>query len=243
MRFLGIIPAQYNSSRFPGKPLADIDGKPLIQRVFDQVNTSEFLDEVIVATDHDAIYAACQQLNIPVEMTESFHKSGLERIAEVAGRHPEFDAVIYIHCDEPFIMSVQIDLLAKGIMYSERTDISTLAKAIREDEDLLDPDIVKIVFGMDQEAIYLSRHPIPYYHKAPVEEWLLRQPYYKHIGLYGFRRDILLEVTGINESNLEKSEDITALRWIENEYHVRVQLTDLDSIEINTPDDLERLLN
>lgn len=176
-------------------------------------------------------------------MTESFHKSGLERIAEVAERHPEFDGVVYIHCDEPFIMAVQIDLLVKGIMYSERTDISTLAKAIRDESELLNPDVVKIVFGMDQEAIYLSRHPIPYYQKAPVNEWLMRQPYYKHISLYGFRRDILLEVTRINESNLEKSEEIIPLRWIENEYHVRVQLTDLDSIEINTPQDLYDLLN
>lgn len=241
MKILGIIPARFESTRFPGKPLADIDGMPLIQRVYNQVSMSDYLDEVIIATDHPLIMEKCLELDLPMEETQSYHKSGIERIAEVARRHSEYDAIVYIHCDEPFIMPVQIDLLAKGLM-DGRTEITTLAKVVRDYEELTDPEVVKIVFGMNHEAIYLSRQPIPYFVDATKEEWLMRHQYHKHIGLYGFRRETLLEVSQINESQLERAEHIDALRWIENDYNIKVVLTDLDSIEINTPEDILRII-
>ena len=242
MKTLGIIPARYESSRFLGKALADVDGIPLIQRVYNQVSMSEYIDDCIVATDNEEIFNVCSSLAIPVEMTQHFHKSGIDRIAEVAKRHEDYEAVIYIHCDEPFIMPAQVDLLVRGLMQDERTEITTLAKAIKEQHQLLDPDIVKIVFGMNHEAIYLSRLPIPYFSQAPEEEWLMRHQYYKHIGLYGFKRDTLLTLGNINESALEQAENIEALRWIENDFNIKVIVTDIDSIEINTPEDLEKIL-
>ena len=242
MRILGIIPTRYASSRFPGKALADIGGKPMIQWVCEQSKMSSFLTDIIVATDDERIFDTCVSLNLRVEMTSDYHRSGTDRCAEVIKRHPDYEAVIYIHCDEPFIMPNQIDILAKTLLQNDSAEIATLAKFIQSQEELDDPDVVKIVFGSNNEAIYMSRHPIPYFAFANKEEWLLRHQYYKHIGLYGFKRETLLEVSSINESYLETSENVEALRWIENDYNVKVSLTDNDSIEINTPEDLEELL-
>lgn len=242
MQILGIIPTRYASSRFPGKALADIGGKPMLQWVYEQSRMSSFLSHLLVATDDERIYETCQSLNIPVEMTSDYHRSGTDRCAEVTRKLPEYDAIINIHCDEPFIMSNQIDILAKTLLQNSNADIATLAKFIQSQEELDDPDVVKIVFGYNMEAIYMSRHPIPYFAFADKEEWLLRHQYYKHIGLYGFKRETLLEVASINESYLETSENVEALRWIENDYNVKVALTDYDSLEINTPEDLEELL-
>lgn len=242
MKILGIIPTRYASSRFPGKALADVGGKPMLQRVYEQSQMSSFLSQLVVATDDERIFDTCIRLNIPVEMTADYHRSGTDRCAEVAKNHPEYEAIISIHCDEPFIMSNQIDILAKTLLQNSTADIVTLAKFIQTQEELCDSDVVKIVFGYNMEAIYMSRHPIPYYAFAEKEEWLLRHQYYKHIGLYGFKRETLLEVAALNVSYLETSENLEALRWIENDYNVKVALTDYDSLEINTPEDLAELL-
>ncbi len=243
MQILGIIPTRYASSRFPGKALADIGGKPMLQRVYEQSKLSSFLSHLLVATDDERIADTCIELGIPVEMTSDYHRSGTDRCAEVSRKYPEYEAIVSIHCDEPFIMSNQIDILAKTLIQNSNADIATLAKFIESQEELDDPEIVKIVFGNNQEAIYMSRHPIPYFVHANKEEWLLRHQYYKHIGLYGFKRDTLLEVAALNVSYLETSENVEALRWIENDYNVKVALTDYDSIEINTPQDLEDLMS
>ncbi|MCO6461464.1 MAG: 3-deoxy-manno-octulosonate cytidylyltransferase [Saprospiraceae bacterium] len=243
MQILGIIPTRYASSRFPGKALADVGGKPMLQRVYEQTKLSSFLSHLIVATDDERIAEMCIKLDIPVEMTSDYHRSGTDRCAEVASKYPEYDAIISIHCDEPFIMSNQIDILAKTLLQNSNADIATLAKFIESREELDDPEVVKIVFGYNQEAIYMSRHPIPYFVHASKEEWLLRHQYYKHIGLYAFKKETLLEIAALNVSYLETAENVEALRWIENDYNVKVSLTDYDSIEINTPKDLEELLN
>lgn len=243
MKILGIIPTRYESTRFPGKALVDIAGKPMIQRVYEQASMSEYLTDLVIATDDSRIADVCNVFGMKVELTADYHRSGTDRCAEIARNHTEFDAIINIHCDEPFLNPIQIDILAKTLLQNESAEIATLAKFITDQTELNDPDVVKIVFGNNMEAIYMSRHPIPYYFFADKEEWLLRHQYYKHIGLYGYKRETLIELSTINVSYLESSENVEALRWIENDYNVKVALTDNDSTEINTIEDLDKLLN
>lgn len=243
MRLLGIIPARFGSMRFPGKPLVKIGDKAMVERVYEQASHSTFLNKVIVATDHQDIYDYCVSHGLNVEMTSIHHMSGTERCAEVAQRHDEYDIVLNIHCDEPFLITDQIDIICRVFIdQTDSVDIVTLAKNIKDDLTLMDPDEVKVVFGTNMEAIYFSRLPIPFFRAADQQEWLLRHPYYKHIDLTGFRREILVEVASLNESYLETAEEIEALRWIENDYRIKIALTDIDSLEINSPEDLQKLV-
>ncbi len=236
---LVVIPARWASSRFPGKPLANIHGKSMIQRVFEQVNKSDKIDQVVVATDDVRIFDHVQRFGAAVVMTNPAHPSGTDRCAEVALQYPSSNIIINVQGDEPFIQPQQIDLLVDTLLKSSQANIATLAKKIEQANFLHNPNIVKVVFSELAGAIYFSRHPIPYIRGFAPEYWLEHQSFYKHIGLYGFRRDALLEIAGLSPTPLEKAESLEQLRWLEHGYRIAIGITDWETLGIDTPEDLE----
>lgn len=240
MNILGIIPARFASSRFPGKPLVDIRGKTMIERVFLQAKTASSLSDVVVATDDERIYEHVLSFGGKVVRTASTHQSGTDRCAEVAAKMPGFDAVINIQGDEPFINPEQINQVA-ACFTSSRTQVATLAKKITQNEQLFSPNTVKVVFGEEDYALYFSRSPIPFQRGTEQENWLKKGTFYKHIGLYGYRSDILAELTILPVSTLEKAESLEQLRWLENGYSIYVAKTELETPAVDTPEDLEKL--
>lgn len=238
---LGIIPARYASTRFPGKPLADIQGKPMIQRVYEQAIQSARLGRVVVATDDRRIYDTVLGFGGEAFFTRAEHPSGTDRCAELARRFPEYPWVINIQGDEPFIQPEQIDLLADTLLESTRCSIATLVKSIEEPALLDNPNVVKVVFSNRREALYFSRQAIPYQRNAAGAQWTERHTYYKHIGLYGFRRSALLRLAKLAPSGLELSESLEQLRWLENGFRIAVGITEFETQGIDTPDDLHRL--
>ena len=187
MKTLGIIPARFSSTRFPGKPLVEIKGKSMIRRVVEQTQKAKYIDEVIVATDDDRIYQHVQQFGGRVEMTSTSHTTGTDRCAEVARRHREFEIVINIQGDEPFINPDQIDQVIHPLLFEEaQAKISTLAKQITDEKELFNPNVVKVVFNQQMKAMYFSRHSIPFIRQLPKPEWISQSLFFKHIGLYGF---------------------------------------------------------
>jgi len=242
---LGLIPARYGSTRFPGKPLADIGGKPMIQRVYEQA--SKVLSNVYVATDDERIEKAVKQFGGKVIMTSASHQSGTDRCTEALNKvekaeNKSFDVVINIQGDEPFIEPDLLETLA-GCFLSSMTEIATLVKPLTRNEDLFDSNKPKVIFNPKYEAIYFSRSPIPYLRQFPQQEWASHYKYYLHIGLYGYRSDILREITNLKPSSLELAESLEQLRWIENSYTISVRITDHESIAIDTPEDLERIIS
>lgn len=242
---LGLIPARYGSSRFPGKPLADIGGKPMIQRVYEQA--AKALKYVYVATDDERIVKAVIHFGGKVVMTSDKHQSGTDRCNEALDKvekaeNRSFEVVINIQGDEPFINPELIDALS-GCFMSPLTEIATLVKPLTRSEDLFDPNKPKVIFNPKYEAIYFSRSPIPYLRQVPQPEWANKHDYFLHIGLYGYRSDILREITNLKPSGLELAESLEQLRWIENGYTISVRITNHESISIDTPEDLERVLN
>ena len=241
MNILGIIPARYASTRFPGKPLIEISGKSMIQRVYEQALQSKFLSEVVVATDDEQILLHVNSFGGRAILTSPDHQSGTDRCAEVINKLPGFDYAVNIQGDEPFIHPGQIDLLC-SCFDNKDTGLATLVKQIDSDDDLINPNIPKVVLNTNSEAIYFSRTVIPHLRGKPITEWLLNQIYYKHIGIYGYRIDILNLITKLPVSNLEKAEALEQLRWIENGYHIKVAITDKETFAVDTPDDLEKIL-
>lgn len=239
MKTLAIIPARYASRRFPGKPLADIAGKSMVQRVYEQAQKAKLLDKVVVATDDRRIVENVRQFGGVSLMTGLDHKSGTDRCAEVAGQLPEFDIVINIQGDEPFIHPGQIDLLVKPLIEKQEIGIITLAKRIESKDELFNPNLVKVVFDNQMKALYFSRSPIPYQQNCPEDKWLKKGLFYKHLGLYGFKRKILLELSLLEQSALELSESLEQLRWLENAYPVHIVLTEKETVGIDTPEDLK----
>jgi len=238
---LGIIPARYASTRFPGKPLALIHGRTMIQRVYEQAAATKRLDQVVVATDDERIAEHVLDFGGFVHMTRSDHPSGTDRCAEVAQRFQTAELIINIQGDEPFIQPAQIDLLANSMVESSVFSIGTLAKRITEKDALFNPNVVKVVFSAQQGALYFSRHPIPFLRNETPENWLANGLFYKHIGLYAYRRDTLLEIAGLQPSPLEKAESLEQLRWIENGHRILVAETELETAGIDTPEDLEKV--
>jgi 3-deoxy-manno-octulosonate cytidylyltransferase (CMP-KDO synthetase) len=239
---LAVIPARYASTRFPGKPLIDLGGKTMIQRVFEQVRAAQSVDKVVVATDDERILNHVRQFGGDARMTRDDHPSGTDRCAEIAQQFPEARAVLNIQGDEPFVQPAQIDLLARTLLEDDATNIATLAKKINSDEELFNPNVVKLVFSQkNRTAIYFSRHPIPFVRGAELPDWLQRQAFFKHIGLYAFRRETLLQIAGLASTPLEHAESLEQLRWLENGCLIRVGLSDVESIGIDTPQDLERI--
>jgi len=241
MKILGIIPARYASTRFPGKPLVDIAGKSMIQRVYEQAKKCTNLTEVIVATDDERIFKHVQQFGGVALMTAESHQSGTDRCAEVARQHPEYDVIINIQGDEPFIEPAQIDKVASCFEDTD-TQLATLVKKILTTEELYNFSSPKVILNKNSEAIYFSRSPLPHVRGHEPQQWLYHYTYYKHIGIYGYRSDILQQVTLLPVSSLEKAESLEQLRWIENGYRIKIAETELETHAIDTPEDLNKLL-
>lgn len=243
MKIIGIIPARYGSTRFPGKPLADIHGQSMIMRVWDQAGKSKALSERIVATDDARIFDHLSGQNVRVIMTSPDHPSGTDRCLEaLVNSGLDCDAVINIQGDEPFVDPSQIDALAELITH-DGVEIATLAKRIDEKSLLFDPNKVKVVFGRDGRAFYFSRQAIPYQKSVDPSEWLDHFSYYKHIGLYAYKTDVLREICLLEPSPLEKAESLEQLRWLENGYRIYVGETHIETPAVDTPEDLRRILD
>lgn len=241
MKSLAIIPARYASTRFPAKPLAMLGGKLIIERVYRQVQQA--IDDVVVATDDERIMSAVESFGGRAVMTSTEHRSGTDRCYEALMKvGGSYDIVINVQGDEPFIQPEQIRSLV-ACFEDPATDIATLVKPFTvEDgiEALENPNSPKVVVSRDMKAIYFSRSVIPYMREAPREEWLSRHTYYKHIGMYAFRAKTLGEVTALPQSSLELSEKLEQLRWLENGYRIGVGITTIETIGIDTPEDLRR---
>ncbi|KXK39845.1 MAG: 3-deoxy-manno-octulosonate cytidylyltransferase [Saprospiraceae bacterium] len=233
-----IIPARLASTRLPEKPLADIFGKSLIQWVYLQASKVKDVD-VIVATDHEKIYDHVAEFGGRVVMTDPGHLSGTDRIAEVA-RELTHDIIINLQGDEPLIDPRQISDLIR-MMHSDKVDISTQCNRIQDEESLFDYNVVKVVKDHHDRALYFSRQAIPAFRDKRYSEWLPNAIYFRHIGIYGFKRRVLLQLTGLPPSELEKAESLEQLRWLENGYSIYCSETSYTSIGVDTIDDLERV--
>lgn len=242
MRILGVIPARYASTRFPGKPMVDLNGKTMIQRVYEQALLSATLNEVVVATDDERILLHVNSFGGRALLTSSDHQSGTDRCAETAEKLPGFDVIINIQGDEPFIDPKQIDLLC-SCFAEEDTQLATLVKKINTTEELHNINSPKVILNNFSEAIYFSRTAIPYLRGIEPTDWLTTKTFYKHIGIYGYRADALKAITQLNVSSLEKAEALEQLRWIENGYKIKVAITDLETQAVDTPEDLEKILS
>jgi 3-deoxy-manno-octulosonate cytidylyltransferase (CMP-KDO synthetase) len=240
MKTLGIIPARYASTRFPGKPLVDIAGKSMIQRVYEQAKKCIDLSEVIVATDDDRIFKHVHDFGGRAVMTSPDHQSGTDRCAEVALKHSEYDVIINIQGDEPYIDPEQITKLISCFNVRD-TQIATLIKKVLTEQELHNTNSPKVIVSKHSEAIYFSRSPLPHIRGQEPQNWLQHFTYFKHIGIYGYRADILQQITKLPVSSLEKAESLEQLRWIENGYKIKVAETKLETFAIDTPEDLEKL--
>jgi 3-deoxy-manno-octulosonate cytidylyltransferase (CMP-KDO synthetase) len=241
MKILGVIPARYASTRFPGKPLVDIAGQSMIERVYWQVKKSKSITKVIVATDHPKIAEHVKSFGGDVCMTSETHVSGTDRCFEVMKKETGyFEYVINIQGDEPFISPNQIDQLAS--ILDGRTELATLSKKLETKEQLFNSNIVKVVLSKDSKALYFSRSPIPYVRNTAQDLWLSQHTFYKHIGMYAYRADILELITKLPISSLERAESLEQLRWIENGYSIKVAETTEETIGIDTPEDLEKAI-
>ena len=239
MNVVGIIPARYASTRFPGKPLALIAGKPLIQRVVEQCKKATSLSEVVVATDDERIYSAAAKF-CRVEMTSPNHPSGSDRIAEAAGKI-ECDAIVNIQGDEPMIEPSVIDVVAGAL---EHCEMSTAATRIKDTGDLMNPNVVKTVVNAAGHALYFSRRTIPYLREAAsssTSEQLAAFAFLKHLGIYGYRRETLLRLVKFPVSPLEQAEKLEQLRALENGIEIAVVRVDYDSVGVDAPEDVERV--
>lgn len=239
-QIIGIIPARYASTRFPGKPLVDIAGKPMIQRVYEQCLKSEQLHQVMVATDDARIAAAVRQFGGSVAITRADHPSGTDRIAEVASSMDEDTILVNIQGDEPFINPKTIDHLVE-LMLSTQAPIATAAIAIADQKAIFDPNVVKVVFSQKRSALYFSRSPIPHQRSVPPDSWLEQGHFYKHIGIYAFRQKVLQAVSQAAPEDLEQQESLEQLRWLALGYQIKVLLTNQESIGIDTPEDLDKI--
>lgn len=237
MKKIGIIPARYGSSRFPGKPLADIHGKPMIQHVFERASESS-LDQVFVATDDQRIVDCVIAFDGNVILTSPEHPSGTDRCGEATRRLnlSDDDIVVNIQGDEPFIQKDQIDALVQ-LFEDPKVEIATLVKPFENEDDAQNPNKVKVVFTPDRKALYFSRSLIPFSREnEPVT-------YYKHLGIYAYRYDVLKKLIQLDLSCLEKIEKLEQLRWLENNFSIYVSVTHHESVAIDTPEDLHKIQN
>lgn len=238
MKFIAIIPARYASTRFPGKPLALLGGLPVIQRVYEQAIS--VLPEAYVATDDERIFQCVETFGGRAVMTRTDHKSGTDRIQE-AVEHigTDADVIINIQGDEPFVQASQLQTLMQ-LFDDTTTQIGTLGKRFESMEAVQNPNSPKIVCDQRGFALYFSRSVIPFVRGKETAEWLKHYPFLKHLGLYAYRREVLREVTQLPQSPLEQAESLEQLRWLENGYRIRVGLTDVETVGIDTPEDLTR---
>jgi len=242
MKPIIIIPARYASTRFPGKPLAMIQGKPMVQHVYDRCKS--VVDEVVIATDDDRIARAVSDFGGEFIITSPNHASGTDRCAEAAqilSSKIDFDVIINVQGDEPFLKPEQITQLLECFS-SPETEIATLVTPINSNEVLFDPNKVKVVRSTNGFALYFSRHPIPFQRDFNQSDWLNLQPYFLHLGLYAYRKEVLQEITKLLPSSLENSEKLEQLRWLENGYRIQTAITKSHNFGVDTPSDLENLL-
>ena len=241
LRFIAIIPARYASTRFPAKPLALLGGKPVIQRVYEQV--TGVISSAVVATDDERIADAVKAFGGKVVMTSPNHKSGTDRCWEAYQKlGEEYDVVINVQGDEPFIAHSQLKAIME-CFNDENTDIATLVKPFSEADGLAaleNPNSPKVVLDSESRAIYFSRSVIPYLRGVEREQWLSSHTFYKHIGMYAFRSDVLGRITSLPQSTLELAESLEQLRWLENGYKIGVGISDVETVGIDTPEDLQR---
>jgi len=239
LKFIAIIPARYASTRFPGKPLAKLGGKPVIQRVYERVTS--VISNAVVATDDERIYAAVESFGGRAVMTSENHKSGTDRCWEAYQKQgKEYDVVINVQGDEPFIAESQLRAIM-ACFENETTDIATLVKPFSVEDGLAalqNPNSPKVVLDAQSQAIYFSRSVIPYLRGVEPEQWLAKHTFYKHIGMYAFRTEVLRAVTSLPQSALEKAESLEQLRWLENGYKIGVGISDVETVGIDTPEDL-----
>ncbi len=244
MRFLAIIPARYASSRFPGKPLADIDGKPMIQRVYERVK--ELYDFCCVATDDERIEQAVKSFGGRVVMTSVNHRSGTDRCAEALEKFEcetgnRFDVVVNVQGDEPFVASEHLTKI-KEAFKDHNTQIATLVKKFTCEEDIFNPNSPKVILSADGYALYFSRSAIPHQRGVEPAEWQNNHDYLKHIGLYAYRSEVLREITKLPVGRLEKAESLEQLRWLENGYRIKALETVTETIAVDTQEDLALVL-
>ena len=238
MKFIGLIPARYASTRVPGKPLALLNGKPVIQHVYEQA--AKVLDAVYVATDDERIYNKVLAFGGKAVMTSTEHHSGTDRIEEALEKvGGDFDVVVNIQGDEPFIAQSQIETLCQCFV-DKATQIATLGKPFECIEAAENPNSPKIVVDNRGYALYFSRSIIPFVRGTERQDWLSKYPFLKHLGIYAYRTNVLKEITKLPQSSLELAESLEQLRWLQNGYRIKVGLTDVETVGIDTPDDLQR---
>lgn len=238
MKFIGIIPARYASTRFPGKPLALLGGKPVIQHVYEKV--AAVLEAAYVATDDERIYDVVKSFDGQVVMTRTDHKSGTDRIEEAIEKiGGEWDVVVNVQGDEPFVAKSQLDTICH-CFDDPTTQIATLGKPFESMEAVQNPNSPKIVVDNMGFAMYFSRSVIPYVRGKEMSSWLTHYPFLKHLGIYAYRKDVLRQVTQLPQSSLEIAESLEQLRWLQNGFKIKVGTTDVETVGIDTPQDLER---
>ena len=229
-----IIPARYGSSRLEGKPLLRANNKPIIQWVWEKAISSKGIDRVIVATDDDRIFNACKEFVAEVEMTSTEHKSGSDRIAEVASRHPEIAYIINLQGDEPLIEQANIELVRKGVVEDDNADISTLVREINDENEVNNPNLVKCVFDVNNYAMYFSRSKIPF------ERNVGKSKFYGHLGIYGYKKEALFKMTKLAQTTYEMAESLEQLRALQNGMKIKVAIVDNIPVGIDTMEDFEK---
>jgi 3-deoxy-manno-octulosonate cytidylyltransferase (CMP-KDO synthetase) len=242
--FVGIIPARYASTRFPGKPLVDVAGKSMIQRVYELA--ASVIEDVVVATDDERIFQAVEKFSGKVVMTSDQHRSGTDRCAEALeiysrSKGKSFDVVINIQGDEPFVKPTQIEFLKK-CFNDPQTQIATLIKPIIDNQVIFDPNRPKVVIDTMSFAMYFSRSAIPFIRDKNQSAWEVNHTFYQHIGMYAYQSSILHKLTALLPGNLEKAESLEQLRWLENGFKIKTAITEDETYGIDTPEDLERII-
>lgn len=242
MKVIGVIPSRYGSSRFPGKPLVEIKGKSMIQRVYERSIKSDILDDLVVATDDERIYQHVLKFGGRAVMTSMDHQSGTDRCLEAMQKtEGDFDIIINIQGDEPFIDPSQITDVVT-CFNDEETDIATLVKKMHNADELFNPSMVKVVINNKDQAMYFSRSVIPHLYGVPEDQWTQQYEFLEHVGIYGYTKKALMEITQLPISSLEVHEKLEQLRWLENGYTIKVGYTDVESESVDTKEDLERIL-
>ena len=242
MKVLGIIPARFASTRFPGKPLIEIHGKSMIQRVYQQSQQASSLQKLVIATDDNRIKNHVETWGGNVLMTNSSHQSGTDRCAEIINRFPEFDVAVNIQGDEPYINPEQINEVVSCFFQDKSCEIATLIKKIDTTEELFNTNRPKVVVCNKGKALYFSRLPIPLLKNIDQTEWVNKHVYYKHIGIYAYKTTVLQKLTTLPISSLEQAESLEQLRWLENRFQIYTKETQFESQSVDTPDDLKRLI-
>jgi 3-deoxy-manno-octulosonate cytidylyltransferase (CMP-KDO synthetase) len=236
-KVVAVIPARYGSTRLPGKPLVSLAGQPMIRRVYDRAKSAKSVHEVIVATDDDRIIQAVKSFGGEVRMTRPDHRTGTERVAEVAA-HVEGDVFVNVQGDEPLLDPAAVDTAVEALLDDEQATVATVATPIKKPADIMDPNVVKVVLDFDDYALYFSRAPIPWVRDTKTD---LVVRHWKHLGLYVFRRDALLEYPTLPQGELEKIEQLEQLRWMENGTRIRVAEVEHDAVSVDVPEDVARV--